>query len=58
MTTVPVLDVLLVVLEFVALFVATWITWFAIVSLYQVVTRRARARHDGPSGKRRSTRAA
>ena len=40
MTTVPVLDVLLVVLEFVALFAATWIAWFAVVTVYQFVSRR------------------
>ncbi|HXQ61903.1 MAG TPA: hypothetical protein VN796_06170 [Acidimicrobiales bacterium] len=45
MTTVPVLDLLLVVLEFVALFLATWIVWFALVIVYQHLTRRTRDRH-------------
>jgi hypothetical protein len=42
MTAVPVLDVLLVVLEFAALFVGTWIAWFALVSVYQFLTRRSK----------------
>jgi hypothetical protein len=42
MTTVPVLDILLVVLEFVALFVGTWIAWFVLVTIYQYLTRRAK----------------
>ena len=44
MTTVPVLDLLLIVLEFVALFAATWIAWFAIVTLYQIVNRKTTRR--------------
>ncbi|MGH9016916.1 MAG: hypothetical protein ACRDY1_04125 [Acidimicrobiales bacterium] len=40
MTSVPVVDVLLVVLEFVGLFVATWVLWFAVVAVYQRVSRR------------------
>jgi hypothetical protein len=43
MTSVPVLDILLVVLEFVALFVATWIGWFAVVTIYQIVTRKTKS---------------
>jgi hypothetical protein len=46
MTATPVLDVLLVVAEFVALFAATWIAWFAVVALYQVMNRRNTA--DAP----------
>jgi hypothetical protein len=42
MTAVPILDILLVVLEFVALFVGTWIAWFAVVTIYQVLTRKTR----------------
>jgi hypothetical protein len=37
---VPVLDVLLVILEFAGLFLATWIAWFAVVTVYQILTRR------------------
>jgi hypothetical protein len=48
MTTVPVLDVLLVVLEFIALFATTWIAWFALVTLYQVLNRRSKSRHSPP----------
>jgi len=48
MTTVPVLDVLLVVLEFMALFATTWIAWFALVTLYQVVSRKTKNRHSYP----------
>jgi hypothetical protein len=44
MTTVPVLDLLLVVLEFVALFAATWIAWFAVVTIYQIVNRKTKGR--------------
>lgn len=58
MTTVPVLDVLLVVLEFVALFVATWVTWFVIITLYQVASRRTRARHGSLHTEARPARAA
>jgi hypothetical protein len=47
MTSVPILDVLLVVLEFVALFVATWVAWFALVTIYQILTRRTRSRQTG-----------
>jgi hypothetical protein len=47
-TTVPVLDLLLVVLEFIALFATTWIAWFLVVTLYQVVSRKARNRHHYP----------
>ena len=47
MTASPVLDLLLVVAEFVALFAATWIAWFAVVALYQVMNRRTRS--DDPS---------
>lgn len=42
--TVPMVAVLLVILEFVALFAATWIAWFAVVTLYQIVTRRSKKR--------------
>ena len=42
MTTVPILDVLLVVLEFAALFIGTWIAWFALVTIYQILTRKAK----------------
>lgn len=45
MTTVPVFDVLLVVLEFVALFAATWIAWFAVVTVYQILNRKTKSRH-------------
>jgi len=44
--TVPVLDVLLVVAEFVALFAATWIAWFAVVTVYQIVSRRTKSRQS------------
>ena len=46
--TVPVLDVLLVVLEFIALFATTWIAWFALVTLYQVLSRKTRDRPRYP----------
>jgi hypothetical protein len=46
MATVPVLDVLLVALEFVALFATTWIAWFAVITLYQFVHRKTRNRHS------------
>ncbi len=42
MTTVPVVDVLLVVLEFVALFIGTWVAWFALVTIYQYLSSRAK----------------
>jgi hypothetical protein len=45
MRTVPVVDVLLVILEFAGLFVATWIAWFAVVTAYQILTRRTEGRH-------------
>jgi hypothetical protein len=45
MKTVPVLDVLLVVLEFVALFAATWIAWFVVVTVYQILMRKTKRRH-------------
>jgi hypothetical protein len=45
MTSVPVVDVILVVLEFIALFVATWIAWFAVITVYQMVTRWTKTRH-------------
>jgi hypothetical protein len=48
LTTVPVLDVLLVVVEFIALFAITWIAWFAVITLYQVVSRKTRNRHSYP----------
>jgi len=35
--------VLLVVLEFVALFVATWIAWFAVLTVYQILTRKPKS---------------
>jgi hypothetical protein len=41
---VPALDILVVVLEFVALFAITWIAWFIVISAYQILTRRAEAR--------------
>lgn len=37
-------DVLLVILEFAGLFVATWIAWFAVVTVYQILTRRTEGR--------------
>jgi hypothetical protein len=43
--TVPVVDVLLVILEFAGLFVATWVAWFAVVTVYQILTRRTGGRH-------------
>jgi len=43
-TIVPAWDILVVVLEFVALFATTWIAWFVVISVYQIVTRRAEAR--------------
>jgi hypothetical protein len=43
-TNVPALDILVVVLEFVALFATTWIAWFVVISVYQILTRRAEAR--------------
>jgi hypothetical protein len=43
MTSVPVFAVLLVVLEFVALFVATWIAWFAVLTVYQILTRKPKS---------------
>ena len=48
LATVPVLDVLLVVLEFVALFAITWIAWFAVVTLWQFVTGRTRRGRSYP----------
>jgi hypothetical protein len=48
MRTVPVVDVLLVILEFAGLFVATWVAWFAVVTTYQILTRRTRAATGGP----------
>jgi hypothetical protein len=45
MKTVPGVAVLLVVVEFVALFVATWIAWFAMVTLYQILTRRSKKKN-------------
>jgi len=42
MPTVPVADLFLVVGEFVALFAVTWVVWFALVTVYQVFTRRHR----------------
>jgi hypothetical protein len=44
MTPVPVWDVLLVVVEFVALFVATWLTWFAVVTAYQFMSKKVKGR--------------
>ena len=38
-------DVLLVVLEFAGLFMATWVTWFAVVTVYQILTRKMEGRH-------------
>jgi hypothetical protein len=46
MTSVPVFDVFLVVLEFAGLFVATWAAWFAVVTVYQIVTRKTKNRHS------------
>jgi hypothetical protein len=46
MTSVPVVDVLLVVAEFATLFAVTWIAWFAVVTAYQIVSRRAKNRHS------------
>ncbi|HXQ76229.1 MAG TPA: hypothetical protein VN791_07010 [Acidimicrobiales bacterium] len=46
MTSVPVFAVILVLLEFVALFAATWIAWFAILAVYQILTRKPRSRHS------------
>jgi hypothetical protein len=43
-TIVPAWDILVVFLEFVALFAITWIAWFAIISVYQILTKRAEAR--------------
>jgi len=40
MRAVPVVAVLIVVLEFVALFCLTWAAWFVLITLYGVVTRR------------------
>jgi hypothetical protein len=44
MRTAPVADLLLIVLEFVALFAATWGAWFAVVTGYQILTRKSRSR--------------
>jgi len=48
---VPVLDVLLVILEFAGLFLATWIAWFAVVTVYQILTRRTDWGRDWTPGK-------
>ena len=50
MTTVPVVDVLLVALEFVALFLVTWIAWFCLVTLFQIWSTKTtrRPRQSGP----------
>jgi hypothetical protein len=55
MTSVSVFDVLLVVVEFVALFAATWIAWFVLISLYQILTRRTRVPAGETSGVRSSS---
>jgi len=55
MTSVSVVDLLLVVVEFVALFAATWIAWFILVSLYQILTRRTRVLAAKASGIRSSS---
>jgi len=47
MTSVPVLDIFLVILEFVALFVATWVAWFAVITVYQILMRRTKSHHSG-----------
>jgi hypothetical protein len=46
MTSVPIVGVLLVILEFAALFVGTWVAWFAVVTIYQIVTRKMKGRHS------------
>ena len=55
MTSVSVVDLLLVVVEFVALFAATWIAWFILVSLYQILTRRTKVPAGKASGIRSSS---
>ena len=56
MTSVSAFDVLLVVVEFIALFAATWIAWFVLISLYQILTRRTKVPTVEASGIRsRST---
>jgi hypothetical protein len=55
MTSVSVFDVLLVVVEFIALFAATWIAWFILVSLYQILTRRTKVPAGEAPGIRSTT---
>ena len=52
MTSVPVVDLLLVLLEFAGLFIATWIVWFAIVTIYQIMMRRTQGRHGVETAER------
>ena len=48
MRTAPVADLLLIVVEVVALFAATWGAWFAVVTGYQILTRKTRSRSVEP----------
>jgi hypothetical protein len=44
MKAVPAVDVVVVLLEFVALIAATWVTWFAVVIVHHTWSRRTKDR--------------
>jgi VanZ family protein len=44
MRTMPASDLVLVVVEFVGLILATWIAWFVVTTVYEIWSRKTKGR--------------